>query len=232
MSDLALKSEQLITNGLSSPGPTTIIIIFISGLLTSLGPCSLSLLPVTIAYLAGFQDNKKPSVRSLFFCSGIVLSLVILGSLSGLFGKVYGQIPLKIGLLVPIITICMGMNLLGIFQLQMPIGPDPNWLKEKVPEPLAPIAAGLTFGLAASPCTTPVLAVLLAWMADNGNPITGVFLLAVFGTGQVIPLLIAGTTAATIPKLLSLRSISSWIPLMSGMFFVIIGFLSLFARWI
>ena len=59
--------------GLSS-GP------FAGGLITSLGPCSLSLLPVTLAYLAGFDDAaERPWQRSLSFCGGIVASLVLLG---------------------------------------------------------------------------------------------------------------------------------------------------------
>ena len=66
--------------------------LFIGGLLTSLGPCSLSLLPVTIAYIAGFEDKNSPFQRSLSFCGGIVLALVLLGSLSGMLGKIYGQV--------------------------------------------------------------------------------------------------------------------------------------------
>ena len=156
----------------------------------------------------------------------------MLGVLSGLFGKIYGQVPSGVGIVVPIITIFMGLNLLGIVQIKLPNGPDPNKWKEKVPRPLAPITAGITFGLASSPCTTPVLAVLLAWIAKNGNPATGVLLLTCFGLGQIIPLLIAGTTAATIPNLLSMRSISHWIPSVSGVIFLIVGLLILFSKWI
>ncbi len=232
LSDLAQNSEQLITRGLESPGPWTLVIIFLGGLLTSLGPCSLSLLPVTVAYLAGFNDKQNPFIRSLIFCNGIVISLVILGLLSGLFGRIYGQLPSGFGILIPIITILMGLNLLGVLKIKLPNGPDPNDWKEKVPKPIAPIAAGITFGLAASPCTTPVLAVLLAWIARNGNPVTGILLLTCFGVGQIMPLLVAGTTAATIPNLLSIRAISGWIPPLSGVFFLTSGLLSLFSRWI
>ena len=45
-------------NGLSNPGPLTIFLVFSAGLLTSLGPCSLSLFPVTIAYIGGTEKNK------------------------------------------------------------------------------------------------------------------------------------------------------------------------------
>ena len=217
---------------MESPGPLTLIIVFISGLLTSLGPCSLSILPITIAYLAGFNSSQNPFLRSLSFCSGIIFSLVMLGIISGLFGKIYGQLPSVVSFAVPIITILMGLNLLGIFQIRLFNGPDPNQWKEKVPKRLAPIAAGVAFGLVASPCTTPVLAVILTWIAKDGNPLSGVVFLACFGSGQIIPLLIAGTTAAAIPNLLSIRAITSWIPTLSGVFFLIIGLLNLFSKWI
>ena len=175
----------MISHGLESPSLLTLIIVFTGGLLTSLGPCSLSLLPVTVAYLAGFNEDQKPFTKSLVFCSGIILSLVILGILSGMLGKIYGQLPSEIGILVPIITILMGLNLLGIFKLRLPNGPNPNILEGRINKAFAPIAAGMMFGLAASPCTTPVIAVLLAWISKNGNPITGIVLLASFGSGQV-----------------------------------------------
>ena len=93
ISDLAQNSEHMLQIGLGNPGPITLFVVFTAGLLTSLGPCSISLLPVTIAYLAGFKTTQNPFIRSLNFCTGIVLSLVILGSLSGLLGKIYGQLP-------------------------------------------------------------------------------------------------------------------------------------------
>jgi len=217
---------------LQSPGPLTIVIVFISGLLTSLGPCSLSLLPVTIAYLSGFNKNQNPFYKSLIFCSGIVLALVILGMLSGILGTIYGKLPSGIGLIVPLITILMGLNLLGIYKIRLPSGPSIDSWEGKLSGPIAPLAAGMTFGLAASPCTTPVLAVLLAWIAENGRPASGIILLTCFGLGQVIPLLLAGTTAASIPRILSIRAISQWIPALCGAFFLSTGLLSLFARWI
>ncbi|WP_430270482.1 cytochrome c biogenesis CcdA family protein [Prochlorococcus marinus] len=229
---MAQNSELLISNGLKEPGPLLLAIAFCSGLLTSLGPCSLSLLPITVAYLAGFKGKQNPLQRSLIFSSGIVLSLVILGSLSGLFGQIYGQLSSKLNGLVSIIAIVMGLSLLGIIDIKLPINPNPNLLTEKLPEPLAPIAAGVVFGMASSPCTTPVLAVLLAWIAQNGNPVTGIILLAFFGAGQVIPLVLAGIAAGSIPNLLALKPFSRWIPIASGIIFLSTGSLSLISRWV
>ena len=232
ISELSQISEQLLRNEINNPGALTLIIVFSGGLLTSLSPCSISLLPITIAYLAGFQDDQRPLVRSTNFCSGIIFSLIILGSLSGLLGKIFGQVPLLLPKLVAILSIYMGVSLLGFVKIKIPIGPDPNNWKSKVPKRLAPIFAGLAFGLASSPCTTPVLAVLLGWIAETANPILGIVILSFFGLGQVIPLLIAGTGAAIIPNLLAFRPISKWIPPISGAVLLTIGLLNLLSEWI
>ncbi len=231
-SALAQGSEKLINDGIINPEPWSIFLVFAGGLLTSLGPCSLSLLPVTVAYLAGFDNKQSPLMRSFNFCSGIILSLVILGSLSGLLGKIFGQVPEFWSKIVALIAVLMGLNLLGVLNIQLPNSPDPSIWSKKVPPSLAPISTGLVFGLASSPCTTPVLAVLLAWIAHTGNPITGIFFLASFGLGQVTPLIIAGTAAATIPKILSLRPISRWIPPISGSILLTVGCLNLLSSWI
>jgi cytochrome c-type biogenesis protein len=233
LSDLAHASEGLLQQSLAHPGPTTLAVVFLGGLLTSLGPCSLSLLPVTLAYLAGFGSNQsqRPWQRSVSFAAGIVTSLVLLGLLSGLLGRIYGQIPGLIPTLVALLALLMGLNLLGLLRLPMPAGPDPERWRQRVPAPLAPLAAGLAFGLAATPCTTPILAVLLGWMAQTGKPLVGMVLLTSFGAGQVMPLLLAGTAAASLPSLLNLRRLGQWVPPISGVVLVTTGLLTLLANW-
>ena len=270
LADWARSSEQLLRLSLGHPGPFTLALVFSGGLLTSLGPCSLSLLPVTLAYLAGFgarepergadagttvrdaaeaasglllagadapvaivASSARPSLpwqRSLSFAGGIVLSLVLLGLASGLLGHLYGSLPTQVPLLVAVVAVVMGLNLLGLLRFPLPAGPDPDRWRRLVPAPLAPLAAGLAFGLAATPCTTPVLAVLLTWMAQSGRPLTGMLLLIAFGAGQVVPLVVAGTAAASLPTLLGLLRIGQWIPPISGVVLLTTGALTLLAQ--
>ena len=231
-SDMTRHGEQLINNGLNSSNPLSLLIVFMGGLLTSLGPCSLSLLPITIAYLAEFKSNQSPLQKSFSFCSGIVISLVILGFLSGFLGKIYGQLPGFFSIFISFLAISMGLNLLGLVKFSLPSGPDPEIWTSKVPPAFAPVSAGFAFGLASSPCTTPVLAVLLAWVAKQGNPLSGTIFLGSFAIGQIVPLFVAGTFAASIPKLLSLRPLGKWVPPISGMILLTIGLVSLFSFWI
>ena len=100
--------------------------MFLGGALTSLGPCSLSLLPVTLAYLAGFEDGRAAWQRSLFFCGGIVGALVLLGSLSGLLGRIYGQVPALVPTLVAVLAVLMGLNLLGLLRIPYRRGLTPT----------------------------------------------------------------------------------------------------------
>jgi cytochrome c-type biogenesis protein len=231
LADWARSSEGLLQGALGTPGPWTLLLVFGAGLLTSLGPCSLSLLPVTLAYLAGFNDGLAPWRRSLSFVVGIVLALVALGLSSSLLGRIYGQVPGLVPILVAALAVLMGLQLLGVVSLRLPAGPDPERWRHAVPAGLAPVAAGLAFGLAATPCTTPVLAVLLAWMAQAGQPLMGMALLACFGAGQVMPLLLAGTVAASLPGLLQLRQLGRWVPPISGVLLLASGGLTLVSYW-
>ncbi|MEY3930142.1 MAG: hypothetical protein RLZZ516_1852 [Cyanobacteriota bacterium] len=232
LADWARSTEALLQGSLAQPGALTLALVFAGGLLTSLGPCSLGLLPVTLAYLAGFEGGShRPWLRSLSFCSGIVASLVLLGLASGSLGRIYGQVPGLIPTLVALLAVLMGLNLLGLLPLRLPTGPDPERWRQRVPPALAPLAAGLAFGLAASPCTTPVLAVLLAWIAQAGAPLAGVILLTAFAAGQVLPLLLAGIAAAWLPRLLALRSLGQWVPPISGAVLLLCGALTLLAQW-
>jgi cytochrome c-type biogenesis protein len=67
-------------------------------------------------------------------------------------------------------------------------------------------------------------------MAQNGRPLVGMALLTSFGAGQVLPLLLAGTAAASLPRLLQLRQIGSWVPPLSGVVLLTTGALTLLAQ--
>ena len=58
-----------------------------------------------------------------------------------------------------------------------------------------------------------------------------ILLLSSFGIGQVLPLLLAGTFAASVPKLLAMRSVGQWVPPISGVVLLTSGVVTLLARW-
>jgi len=215
----------------SNPGPITFLLIFSAGLLTSLGPCSLSLMPLTIAYIGG-SKNKNNQVKILSFCSGVIFSLVLLGALSGFLGKIYGQLPHVFTTGISIFVIIMGLNLLGLIRFQLPNSPNFKSIENRVPPFLAPMVTGVAFGLASSPCITPVLASLLAWVSQAKNPLISIIFLLFFGLGQVMPLIIVGFTTDNLRKLLEFRQFSQVIPTFSGLILISLGLLNIISNWI
>ena len=218
--------------GVSNPGPVTVFLIFSAGLLTSLGPCSLSLLPITVAYIGGTNNENNNNFKIFGFCGGVVLSLVFLGAISGFLGRIYGQLPNFFNIFISIFAIVMGLNLLGLLKFQLPNIPSLNPVEKKLPPILAPLITGTTFGLASSPCITPVLATLLAWVSQAKNPLVSIIFLFFFGLGQITPLILVAITTENMRKFLEFRKYSQIIPFSSGIILLTLGVLNLISNWI
>lgn len=213
----------------------SVAVMLAAGLLTSLTPCMLSMLPITLGYIGGYgqseaEDEKnQAAVQSLWFAAGLATTLAGLGVAASLLGKVYGQIGLGLPIAVSVIAILMGLNLLELLPLRLP-GLSNIEVPENWPKGLRSYALGLTFGLIASPCSTPVLATLLAWISTSGNPALGGLLLLCYALGYVLPIILAGTFVGTLKRLLSLRQWSGWINPASGVLLIGFGVFSLLTR--
>ena len=91
-----------------------------------------------------------------------------------------------------VVAIAMGLNLLGVLRLQLP-SLDVDTRQLQLPPLVLSYLAGLTFAFAASPCSTPILATLLAYTSTQDEPIVGGSLLLVYSMGYVTPLLLAAS---------------------------------------
>ncbi len=209
-------------------------VIFTAGLLTSLTPCTLSMLPITIGYISSY-DEENPSkisgfIQSLWFALGMATTLAGLGIAATLLGKVYGQIGIGVPLMVGAIAILMGLNQLELLPLRMPAGLGLDWISKDLPRGVRSYLIGLTFGLVASPCSTPVLATLLAWIGSTQNPLLGAGLLLSYAIGYVAPLVLAGTFTSSLKKILEVRQWSGWITPTSGVILLVFGVVSIVSR--
>lgn len=211
----------------------SLAIIFAAGLATSLSPCMVSMLPVTVGFIGGYSaDNRRwhSTIQSLWFALGLAVTLSSLGMAAAFLGRVYGQIGVGWTLLMGIVAIAMGLNLLEVLPLRFP-----NWfataeIPEDLPAYTRAFLLGLTFGLVASPCSTPVLVALLGWVSTSGNPLVGGSLLLAYALGLVSPLVLVGTFTGSIKKLLSVRSWSRWLTYGSGVLLVGFGTISILTR--
>lgn len=225
-------SRTIVDNQLTHLSWLSIAIIFMAGLLTSLTPCMLSMLPITIGYIGGYEAKSRlqAAVQSTWFAFGLATTLAGLGIFAATVGKVYGQIGTGLPILVSIIAILMGLNLLEALPLQFPSWGGTEWISQELPQGIRAYLIGLSFGLVASPCSTPVLAVLLTWVTSTKDLILGGILLLSYAAGHVTPLILAGTFTASIKKILEIRRWSSWINPASGVLLIAFGAISLVYR--
>ncbi len=225
-------ADRLVSTQLTHLSLISVGVIFLAGLVTSLTPCMLSMLPITVGYIGGYESEGRlqAAAQSSWFALGLATTLAILGIVATSIGKVYGQIGIGLPIVVSLVAIAMGLNLLEILPLRFPSLGATEWISDDLPRGVRSYLLGLTFGLIASPCSTPVLATLLTWVATTQNLILGGGLLVAYAIGYVTPLVIAGTFTASIKKILELRRWSSWINPVSGALLLGFGIFSLLSR--
>ncbi len=206
-------ANQWVVRELEHLTPVSLGLVWGAGIATSLNPCVLSLLPVTVACLGGGWRQAS------WFSLGLATTLTGLGMGAALLGRVYGQWGSSLSLVVAGVAIWMGLVLLEIVPLPVWAGPNgASWGTGG----WRAYGLGVTFGLGASPCSTPVLASLLAWVASTGNILLGFGLLLSYTLGYTLPVWVAGTFTATVGEWLRLRPISRWFPWLSGV--ILLGF--------
>ncbi len=168
---------------------------FIWGVLSILlSPCHLASIPLIVGFIdeQGRISTKRTFFIATLFSSGILITIAVIGLITGLLGRMLGDIGPYGNYFVAIIFFIVGLHLLEFIPLPF-FGKSgqPAFKRKGL---LAGFILGLVFGIALGPCTFAYMAPMLgvAFKVASTQFFYGVSLLLIYGIGHCSVIIFAG----------------------------------------
>lgn len=159
---------------------------FLGGLIASLSPCILSLLPVNLGYIGTreISSRRDALIKAGLFVLGVATTLSIIGLFSSVAAAIALQYRGYINILVGLLIVTLGLGLFGIVPLPMP-----SFGKHL---PLAnPYSFGLAFALVLSPCASPIMFAIIAAAGATGSQLLSVLTMVSYAVGYTMIIFLA-----------------------------------------
>ena len=203
-----------IAKALASEGVIFIILLFfIAGLLLSLTPCILPMIPILSSIIVK-QANKDGEVNrstsfiiSLVYVLAMSITYALIGVIAGLLGFDIQAHLNNPWVIIPIsaLFIALALSLFGYFELALPT----SWQnrlnsisgKAQGKGLIGTAIMGALSALIVGTCTAPVISGAIIFISQTGDALLGGVSLFVMGLGAGAPLLLVGAGAnALVPK--------------------------------
>lgn len=186
-------------------------LFFILGLGLTFTPCVLPMVPILTSIVMG-QHKHTPAkgfVLSTTYVMGMAITYAIAGIAVGLLGaganiQAWMQTPWILSIFA-ILFLVLSLSMFGLYELQLPSGLR-NRLnnmnqKQKGGSLISVFLMGVLSALVVSPCVSAPLAGALVYLSTTGDAWLGGSALLALGLGMGTPLIILGTSGASImPK--------------------------------
>ncbi len=184
---------------------------FLGGVISSASPCVLAMIPLVIGYVGGYAEGsqKKAIHYSLMFTLGLTITFTVLGIIAGALGRLFGDIGSFWYYILPPVAILLGLYFLFSDKLNLNIGISQRFMPKRKAL-LGAFLIGLFFGIVASPCATPVLAVILTFAATKQEVAYSGGLLLAYALGHWVLVLGAGISAGFAQKVLASKGIGNF----------------------
>lgn len=183
--------------------------VFIVGLISAASPCVLAAIPLIIGYVGGYSDGnkKKAAFYSLVFILGLSITFTLLGAAASLMGEFLGFMGRWLYVGLAAIAVLMGLQLMGILSMPLPFQKTRTVRSKGL---WGAFLLGLLTGTVSSPCATPVLAVILAYVSTQGDILYGGSLLFAYAVGHCALIFIAGLSIGLTESIVSSKGIKNF----------------------
>lgn len=209
-------------------GNTSIMLLFglsfLGGLVASISPCSLAMLPIIIGYVGGYSQERpfKTFLQLVFFIFGTAIVFSIIGIICALTGKVFASVGGPyFSLIIASIVMIMGLKLVGFLDFEIPVLIKEMPKGDSASTFVYPIILGAVFALAGTPCSTPILAAIMAFASLSASLLQAVIMLFLFSLGQGLILVIAGVLTSKLKTWKNFYKLSDILLKISGVLLVV-----------
>jgi len=180
------------------------VLAFAGGVLTSLTPCVYPLIPITVSVFGARQARTRGQAAGLsgLYVLGIAVTYSALGVGAALTGRAFGgamQSPWVLGS-VALLFAAMALSMFGLFELELPTSLQARLARAGGAGPAGALVMGLVAGLIAAPCTGPVLAAALTYVATRGSVAFGVGIMFAYALGMGLLFFLIGAFSIALPK--------------------------------
>ena len=182
----------------------TFVVLFVGGVLTSLTPCVYPLIPITVGIFGARQaEHRSRSVAlSATYVGGIAAMYSVLGLFAALSGKAFGTVLSSpaIVVLLALFLVALAASMFGAFEIALPSALQQKLAGVKGTGFAGAFGMGLVGGIIAAPCTGPVLAGVLAYVATQRNALLGFWMLFTYAIGMGLLFFVLGATSLRLPR--------------------------------
>lgn len=199
---------------------STLLLVFLEGLLAFISPCILPMLPVYLIYLSGkstesaatapdiplnpasspsggesSERSAKPGTRrlffnTLFFVLGFTLVFLLLGATSTAIGQVLSSHRDILEKVSGAVIILLGIHMTGLIRIPFLNREHRFSFSGRTGGLLSSFLLGIAFSIGWSPCLGPFLGSALLLSSQSATLWEGISLLFVFSLGISVPFLL------------------------------------------
>ncbi|MDA3899701.1 MAG: cytochrome C biogenesis protein [Spirochaetes bacterium] len=177
-----------------------------------LSPCHLGSIPLIVAFINGQSriGIKRSFLISVIFSTGILISIGLIGLVTGLMGNILGDIGKTGTIIIIIVFITVGLHFMGLIPLPDFFSSEKSGITQKR-SLLSAFLLGLLFGCALGPCTFAFMAPVLAVVFNSASADMGfaLVLVASYAVGHSLVFIFFGTFSGAAKKLLKWEEKSS-----------------------
>ncbi len=167
-------------------------ISFLEGIVTFISPCLLPMLPIYISYFAGgkAESSSKTVVSACGFVFGFTSMFVAMGALAGALGSFLTKYQTTVNIISGLIIILFGLNYLGLMKLNLFRGSRAG-MAQKATGFFSAMVFGFVFSIGWTPCVGAFLGSALMMASQQGQTVTGIFMLLAYSLGLGIPFVLS-----------------------------------------